>query len=159
MKAVRVPMESLIQVILMQLETAKKASLTVTGFSMRPMLHQFKDSVILAPLDGALKRGDIALYRRDDGSYILHRVIWLTPEGYLFCGDNQAQLEAVRQDQLIAVVTGYTKNGQQRDLDGLSYHLYRFAMVKLFGLRKCYIWLRRRLGRLCSRCFKRRHDK
>lgn len=156
MKAVRVPMESLIQVILLQLETAKKANLTVTGYSMLPMLHQYRDSVVLAPLDGELRQGDIALYLRQDGSYVLHRVIRLTGEGYLFCGDNQAQLETVGQDQLIAVVTGYTKDGQHRELDRLSYRLYRFAMVKLFCLRKCYIWLRRRLGRVYS-WVKRRH--
>ena len=152
MKAVRVPMESLVQLILVQLETAKKANLTVTGVSMRPMLHQFKDSVILAPVDGKLKRGDIALYLRDNGRYVLHRVIRLTPDGYLFCGDNQAELEPVRQDQMIAVVTGYTKNGQQRSLDRAGYRLYSFAMVKLFCFRKHYIWLRRRLGRLHSWC-------
>lgn len=151
MKAVRVPMESLVQVILMQLETAKKASLTVTGYSMRPMLRQLKDSVILGPVDGKLKQGDIALYLRDNGRYVLHRVIRLNGDGYLFCGDNQAELEPVRQDQLIAVVTGYTKNGQPRSLDRTGYRLYSFAMVKLFRLRKCYIWLRRRLGRLRSR--------
>ena len=156
MKSVRVPMESLIQVILLQLETAKKANLTVTGISMRPMLHQFRDSVILTPVDGPLKQGDIALYLRDDGRYVLHRVIRLTPEGYAFCGDNQAQLEAVRQDQLIALVIGYTKNGQQRDLNRLDYRLYRFAMVKLFCFRKFYIWLRRRFGHLYSHLRRRR---
>ena len=158
MKAVRVPMESLIQVILLQLETAKKANLTVTGFSMRPMLRQYKDSVVLVPIEGTLQPGDIALYLRDNGSYVLHRVIRLTEEGYLFCGDNQAQLEPVRQDQLIAAVTGYIKNGQHRNLDGLCYGLYRFIWVKLFFLRKYYIWLRRRFGRLHSR-LKRRFGK
>ena len=151
MKAVRVPMESLIQVILIQLETAKKANLTVTGFSMRPMLHQYEDSVILKPADGALEPGDIALFLRDDGHYVLHRVIRRIPEGYLFCGDNQAELESVRQDQLIAVVTGYTRKGQQQSMDTVGYRLYRLAMVKFFGLRKGYIWVRRRLGRALKR--------
>lgn len=158
MKTVKVPMESLIQVILLQLETAKKANLTVTGFSMRPMLRQYRDSVVLAPINGGLQTGDIALYLRDNGSYVLHRVIRLTAEGYLFCGDNQAELESVRQDQLIAVVTGYTKNGQYRQLDGIGYGLYRFIMVRLFFMRKYYIWVRRGVGRLCSR-IKRRYEK
>lgn len=151
-------MDSLIQIIRLQLETAKKANLTVTGCSMLPMLRQYRDSVVLAPVTGKLQQGDIALYRRGDGSYILHRIIRLTAEGYLFCGDNQAQLEFVRQDQLIAVVTGYTKNGQRRDLDRVGYRLYCFAAVKLFCIRKYYIWLRRRFGRMHS-WIKRRHKK
>ena len=158
MKAVKVPMDSLIQVVQLQLETAKKASLTVTGFSMRPMLRQYKDSVVLVPVNGRLQSGDIALYRRQNGKYILHRVIRVTETGYLFCGDNQAKLEPVGHDQLIAVVTAYTKNGQLRQLDSFGYRLYCAAMVKLFGLRKGYIWLRRGGGRVYS-YLKRRFGK
>ncbi len=151
MKTVRVPMESLIEVILLQLKNGEKANLTVTGYSMLPMLRQYRDTVQLMPIDGMLRPGDIALYRRDNGRYILHRVIRLTEEGYLFCGDNQAELEPVRQDQLIALVNGYTKNGKVRRLDGIGYGLYRFVWVQLFGFRKYYIRLRRSLGRLRNR--------
>ena len=119
------------------------------------MLRQYRDSVVLAPVDDRLQQGDIALYQRDDGSYVLHRVIRLIPEGYLFCGDNQAELETVRQDQLVAVVTSYIKKGQQRRLNEPGYCLYRFVWVKLFGFRKGYIWLRRRLGRRYSRLRRR----
>lgn len=151
MKTVRVPMESLVEVILLQLQTGENANLTVTGCSMMPMLRQYRDTVQLKPIDGMLRPGDIALYRRDNGRYILHRAIRLTAEGYLFCGDNQAELEPVRQDQLIALVSGYTKNGKKHNLDAMPYRLYRFVLVKLFGLRKYYIWLRRRAGRLRNR--------
>lgn len=157
MKTVRVPMESLIEVILLQLKNGEKANLTVTGYSMMPMLRQYKDTVQLKPIEGMLRSGDIALYQRDNGKYILHRVIRLTEEGYLFCGDNQAELEPVRQDQLIALVNGYTKNKKKRNLDTISYRMYCFVWVKLFGIRKYYIWLRRRLGHLRNRLLKRRH--
>ena len=141
-------MESLIEVILLQLETAGKADLTVTGCSMRPMLRQYKDSVQLRPVAGELQPGDIALYRRDDGQYVLHRVIRCTQTGYLFCGDNQVTLEPVRQDQLIALVEGFTRDGKVCSLESLGYRLYRFVWVQLFVFRKYYIWLRRRVGGL-----------
>lgn len=158
MKTIRVPMESLIEVILLQLKTGQKANLTVTGYSMMPMLHQYRDTVQLKPVDGALQPGNIALYLRDSGRYVLHRVIRLIPEGYLFCGDNQAELEPVRQDQLIAVVDGYTKNGRIRRLDTVGYQLYCFVFVKLFWIRKYYIRLRRRLGRVRNRFLKWRKE-
>lgn len=156
MKMVRVPMESLIEVILLQLETAKYANLTVTGCSMLPMLHQYRDTVQLKPIEGKLKPGDIALYRRDNGKYVLHRVIKVTGEEYLFCGDNQAVLEPVRQEQLIAFVTGFTKRGKPHKVNEPLYRLYSYVWVQLFGLRKNYIWLRRRVGRLYNRIFNRR---
>lgn len=156
MKAVRVPMESLIEVILLQLKTGKMANLAVTGCSMLPMLRQYADTVQLKPVEGALQPGDIALYRRDNGRYILHRVIQLTPEGYLFCGDNQAELEPVHQDQLIALVTGYTKKGKSHKLNESGYSLYCFVWVRLFCIRKYYIRLRRWFGRLRSRFIRRK---
>lgn len=154
MKTVRVPTEALIEVILLQLKTGQKANLTVTGYSMMPMLHQYTDTVQLKPVDGALQPGDVALYLRDSGQYVLHRVIRLTSEGYLFCGDNQAELEPVRQDQLIALVDGYTKKGRLYRLDTIGYQMYCFVFVKLFGFRKYYIWLRRRFGYLRNRLLK-----
>lgn len=156
MKTVRIPMESLIEVILLQLKTGQKSNLTVTGYSMMPMLHQYRDAVLLKPIDGALRPGDIALYKRDNGKYILHRVIRLTREGYLFCGDNQAVLEPVRHDQLIALVDSYTKKGKHRQLNEMGYRLYCFVWVRLFCIRKYYIRLRRWLGRLHSRLISRR---
>lgn len=144
------------KLIQLQLETAGRANLTVTGYSMLPMLVQYRDSVILAPVSGRLKAGDVALFQRDDGSYVLHRVIAVTPDGYQFCGDNQAWLEFVTPSQLVAVVIGYVRKGKERTGNGLSERLYRWSQVHLFGLRKYYIALRRRLGRLRGRLINRR---
>ena len=151
MHTVKVPMEELVKVIRLQLETAGMATLAVTGCSMLPMLRQGRDTVVLSPVSRRLKPGDIALYRRENGSYVLHRVIAVMPDGYRFCGDNQAELEPVFQDQLIAVVTGYIRKGKKRTGDGTGDRLYRWCQVRLFGLRKYYIALRRRLGRLCRK--------
>lgn len=159
MKAVRVPMESLMEVIRLQLASGEKANLTVTGCSMLPMLREYRDSVQLEPVTGALKPGDIAFYRRDNGAYVLHRVIRVTPEGYLFCGDNQAELETVRQDQMIALVTGYIKKGKLRTMGNSSYRIYCFLWVKLFCVRKCYIWLRRKMGKLRNWILSRRKNR
>ena len=153
MQTVEVPMEELMKVVRLQLETAGRANLTVTGCSMLPMLRQHRDAVILAPLDRALNPGDIALFQREDGRYVLHRVIAVTPENYHFCGDNQATLETVTQQQVVAKVTGYLKAGKLRGLNGLGYRIYRWIWVHLFCLRKYYIALRRRLGCLRRKLF------
>lgn len=155
-QAMSVPMEELIKVVSLQMETAGRASLTVTGCSMLPMLRHQRDTVILAPVTGTLKPGDIALYQRQSGQYVLHRVIYVKEDGYRFCGDNQAQLESVAQSQLVAQVVEYTKDGKLRKLKGVGYGVYRWCCVRLFAVRKYYIALRRRLGRWRRRLFIRR---
>ena len=146
METAQVPMAELMKILRLQLETAGRTNLAVTGCSMLPMLRQGRDTVILAPIEGELKPGEIALFRREDGRYVLHRVIATEPEGYIFCGDNQAQPEQVAHRQLEARVIGYMRKGKEHGLTGIGYRLYRWALVRLFPVRKYYIALRRRLG-------------
>ena len=159
MQTVKVPTDELMQVVILQLESGGVANLTVTGFSMMPMLWNLRDSVLLIPVPEMLKSGDIALFRRDNGQYILHRVIKVTKDGYLFCGDNQAELEPVRHDQLIALVSGFTRRGKVHSLTEYSYRLYTTACICLFCLRKPYIGMRRRFGRIWARLSRRRKIK
>ena len=151
MQTTCVPMAELMKLLRLQLETAGRANLAVTGCSMLPMLRQGRDTVILAPIGDSLKPGDIALFCREDGRYILHRVIAKEPDAYIFCGDNQAQRERVSPGQLEARVIGYMRKGKTYRLKGIGYGLYRWACVRLFFVRKYYIALRRRLGRLRRR--------
>lgn len=148
MQTVTVPMESLAEIILLQLNTGGRANLTVTGSSMLPMLHNRQDSVTLIPADGKQKKGDVILYRRENGRYILHRIIAADREGYTCCGDNQAEKEPVSREQVIAVVDGFTRKGKVYTIDAPIYRLYTAVWVNLFVLRRYYIKIRRRLGRL-----------
>lgn len=53
---------------------------TTSGRSMLPMLRNRRDTIVIRPAEsarpgGLLRRFDVALYRRPDGAYVLHRVI------------------------------------------------------------------------------------
>ncbi len=140
-----VPMEALAEVVKLQLNNGGKATLTVTGSSMLPMLVSRRDSVVLIP-PGEEKRGDVVLFQRTNGRYVLHRIIELTGEGYICCGDNQAVRESVSKEQIVAVMDGFTRNGKYHHRDEAGYRLYQAVWVELFFLRRYYIWVRRRLG-------------
>ena len=148
MQTVTVPMEALAELIALQLERGGRASLTVTGSSMMPMLYDRRDSVTLMPVGDQLKKGDVILYRRENGRYVLHRIIALEKEGYVCSGDNQAMREKVLPAQVLAVVDGFTRKGKTCSNNAFWYRLYRAVWVELFFLRPCYIAIRRRLGRL-----------
>lgn len=154
MQTVTVPMESLAEIIELQLENGGRANLTVTGCSMLPMLRHREDSVTLIPADGKEKKGDVILYRRESGKYILHRIISVEQEGYICCGDNQAVREPVLRERVIAVVDGFTRKGRTYTTNSLGYRMYTTLWVELFSLRRYYIKLRRRLGRLRGKIMK-----
>ena len=144
-------MEQLAELITLQLDNGGRASLTITGYSMMPLLRQRRDAVELILPSDRQKKGDIILYRRENGQYVLHRIIALTEGGYICCGDNQASREPVAHSQLIGVVDGYVRKGKKRTLKGVGYRLYRWIWVNLFFLRPGYIWLRRHTGKVLKR--------
>lgn len=140
--------DALIELIMLQLKERGRASLTVTGNSMYPMLQNCRDQVELVPVSYRQERKDVILYCRDNGQYILHRIISLTRDGYICCGDNQFEEEFVRHDQLLAVVDGFTRNEKKYSLRHPGYRLYADVWVGLFSARRYLLALRRRLGRL-----------
>ncbi len=124
MREAVVGLEQMMPLIQEQLENGGTVSFTPRGISMRPMLEGGRDQVILAPLPGQLKKYDLPLYRRDNGQFVLHRIV-RAGETYTCVGDNQFALEShVRQDQLLAVVTGFVRKGKTYTVNQLSYRLY-----------------------------------
>ena len=83
----------------------------VVGDSMLPMLNQTRDLVKLVPVNGILKKYDLPLYRRPDGTLVLHRIIEVRKNYYIICGDNRKNPEKVPHGWVIAVTEGYYKDG------------------------------------------------
>lgn len=150
-----IAMENLSELLMLQLEKGGRTRLTVTGCSMQPMLVHHRDVVELIPVSQKQKAGDLILYRRKTGEYILHRIIAEADGGYICCGDNQAMREPVDHDQLLAVVDGFVRKGKHYTVEDPGYRLYTAVWVKLFFLRKPYIVVRRCLGRLYNKIRKR----
>ncbi|MBR6719827.1 MAG: S24/S26 family peptidase [Clostridia bacterium] len=81
------------------------------GTSMLPLIREGYDSVILSPLPDEVKAGDIILYKRDDGKFVLHRVIRKERNAYTMCGDNQTVLEkGILRQHMIAVASGMIRD-------------------------------------------------
>ena len=54
-----------------ELRSGKTCVSTTVGDSMEPMLRNRRDTIIIEPVHGRLKRYDLPLYRRPDGKYVL----------------------------------------------------------------------------------------
>jgi len=148
-------MEQLVQLLELQLDKGT-APLRVTGSSMHPMLRDKRDTVYLRAVGDPLGRGDLILYRRDDGSYILHRIVGLLRDGAYVCsGDNQYQPERVEARQVLAVMEGFLRGKKVRSAEHWSYRIYVWGWVGLFPVRRPILAVRRALGRLRRRISRR----
>lgn len=119
-----VQLDELMPIIREQLETGGTVRFSPQGISMLPMLRQGVDSVILSPVKKELKKYDLPLYRRDNGKYILHRIVKVG-ETYTCMGDNQFQKETgISQDQVIAYVSSFYRGEKEYRVDDVRYLLY-----------------------------------
>ena len=118
------------------------------GVSMLPMIVQGRDSVTLSSPPDRLKKFDIPLYRRKDGSFVLHRVIKVS-DTYTCMGDNQFKAEkGIAQDQIIGVVTAFTRKGRTYVVSHGGYRLYCVLWHISRPLRRVWRALRGRAARL-----------
>ena len=119
-----VRLEQILPLMQERLAEGESVQFTPYGTSMRPMLYGGRDQVVLSPLPEKLKKYDLPLYRRDDGQFVLHRVVKVG-DTYTCIGDNQFAYEpGVRHDQMIAVTTGFYRKGKYCAVDSFGYQMY-----------------------------------
>ena len=114
-----------------------KLTLPVTGSSMGPFLRQGRDRVVLVKADAsALKKGDVPLYIRRDGQYVLHRIVAIDNGTYTMCGDAQRTREpGICPDQIVAVAKGFYHKEKYVSCDGFGYRCYTRLWMGLPPLR------------------------
>ena len=124
-------------------------TLGVTGNSMLPLFRDKRDSVILAACDPkALRRGDVPLYRRPDGRFILHRILKVENETYTLAGDAQKELEVgLPKTCVIAVMTGFIRKGKTVSCRSLPYRMYSTLWMLLRPVRPTLFRIGSRLRR------------
>ena len=111
------------------------------GVSMRPMLREGRDTILITPKVGRLKKYDVPLYRRGE-DYVLHRVVEVREDNYVICGDNCLEREyGVKDDQIVGVLSGFRRGGKYVAIDDVWYLLYAKLWVGLYPIRRCFMRL------------------
>ncbi len=121
-----VAMADLYPVLEEKLRAGGPVTLTATGFSMMPLLHHQRDSIILEPLEGPPRINDVVLYRRESGQFVLHRIVSMETNGdYIMCGDNQYALEHhITQHQVVSRLQAFIRNGRRISCTSTWYKAY-----------------------------------
>ena len=132
-----VSLDTLMPLIRQELSEGRSVRFSPKGISMLPMLRQGLDTVTISPVPDRLKKYDLPLYQRDNGKYILHRIIHVG-KTYTCMGDNQFVKETgVRHDQMIGLVTTFTRGEKTISVEDWRYRLY------------CRVWAFTRFPRYC----------
>ncbi len=162
---VQVSMEDLSPLILSCIDDGKEVVLTVTGNSMAPFLRHRRDQVVLAkPVDTTiLQVGDVPLYRRKNGQFVLHRIVerddgtkrrLYAEKGtlpsmhsssgltYTMLGDAQIQHEPnILPDQILAVAVAFIRKGKRWECSSTAYRRRCLRWHRLMPLREPLVWL------------------
>ncbi len=129
---------------------------TTRGVSMRPLLRQGKDVVVIEKKKEHCKKYDAVLFQRRNGQYVLHRILKGKNGKYWIVGDNCISGETVDENQIIGVMTSVKRNGKTIKVTDWPYKLYvhlwcdvypiRFLMLRARAFAyRCYRFLRRRV--------------
>lgn len=141
-------MDELVPIIRERLAAGQSVCFSPKGISMLPMLRERKDTVTLSKVTGKLKKYSLPLYQRDNGKYVLHRIVDVS-DTYTCMGDNQfAKEHGIRDEQIIAVVTSFTRGNKTYSVNSVNYRIYcRFWHYSRFA-RRVFRALKRRIRKL-----------
>ncbi len=126
----KVSLNDLFPIISEQLNAGGSASFTVHGNSMEPLFKNRKSTVRIEKPKKAPKKYDVIFYRRENGDFILHRIVGVKKDGYICRGDNQISNEyPVKAEAVIGVVTEYGNDGKLSSINSLKQKIYAFLRV------------------------------
>jgi len=120
------------------LETGKSLSIPITGGSMSPFLLQGRDRVQLAPVQRLPQKGDIALFQREDGQFILHRICRVeSHKKYWFIGDAQMHREGpIYREKIVGIVCAAYRKGKWIQRGDFWWEFFAHAWLWVIPVRR-----------------------
>ena len=132
------------------------------GYSMYPFIDPRRDEVVLAGIEegSALRRGDVVLYRRENGMLVLHRIYKIGQDGLYLLGDHQTAIEEpVRREQVKGKMTGMVRDGRYMDVGNPGYRMLSVVWLWLRPARRVIMVPAARLRRMVRFALFRRNNK
>lgn len=154
-------LENLSPIMTECIEAGSEVVLIVTGNSMRPFLASCRDQVVLKKCDAAmLQVGDVPLYRRADGTFVLHRIVDIGASTYTMCGDAQTEKEyGVPNNSILALAVGFYRKGKYVSCTAFWYKVYVRVWMAMRPLRPVLLksmYLYKRITARIGKIFKKK---
>ena len=117
-------------------ESVEALPLVISGNSMSPFLIHGRDTIYLSRLTHPVKRGDVLLYQRDSGAYILHRVYKIESDSFTMVGDAQTELEpGIRPEQVIAIMSSAERKVKKQAPRSFWWEFFEKIWIRMVPLR------------------------
>lgn len=122
-----------------QLNKNNVLSIIPSGNSMWPILKNKGQSVLIEKKTERLKVFDVALYYRDDGTTVLHRIVKVLENGYIIVGDSQTYQETVLEEKVFGKMIGYYRKDKFISVEDEKYKnkVYKWYKNEKKRRRKC----------------------
>lgn len=128
--------ESFLSVLCELAQEGKQVSTIVTGGSMLPFLSGGRDYVYLVKPKRNLRKGDVVLFRRTNGDFVLHRIKKIKDDGVYLIGDRQYDTEGpVKTDQILALAIGAKRKGRDISQKSLVWLFYSRVWINTVRIR------------------------
>lgn len=108
----------------------------IKGTSMLPLLRQGIDLVKIVPVDRELKVGDVPMFERPNGEYVLHRIIEVHNGYYIICGDNSFEREKVPYEWILGVAESVFLGEREVKMTDPWQIKYAKRRMRIYWLRK-----------------------
>lgn len=118
-----------------QVRSGKPVISFTVGDSMEPLLQNRASRVVICRADRPLCPGELPLYRRPNGQFIMHRIIRTDAANYYTRGDNRCGLETVPRGWVLGVVTEIYRGDWHFSVNDPLYRAYVAVWNFLYPLR------------------------
>ncbi len=140
------------------LKTRDEVMTRTRGISMRPLLRQGRDIVVIKKPQFPLKVGDAPIYKvKNKKELVLHRILKVNDDGsYIIRGDNLFFKEHVFENQIVGVMRAFYREGKYCECEkSLKYKVYVFLNRIIYPLRCLWsVRLRPLLSKIKHKIFK-----
>ncbi len=114
-------------------------SFYLSGESMRPLIRKLKDKVTVVPVYRSLKKGDIVLFKRSDGAYVVHRINKINNSTVVTIGDNCVDFDSpVSVADIWGIVTDTQRNGRKLKTDSPAFRMLGIFIMSTRPFRSLY---------------------
>lgn len=128
------------------LEQGETVQIQPKGTSMYPMFISGRDwAVLKKAYPDACRKGDVILYRSEQGILVLHRIYKINNEEFYTVGDNLCTIEGpICDSQVIGILIGFIRRNRYVSSDNLFYVFISRLWMMLFPVRSKIMRIYRR---------------
>jgi len=142
--SMRVRLSQLFDVMEETLSKGGTVAFATNGRSMQPLLHD-GDTVTVKRMED-YKKGDLILFRKKDGGFVIHRIIKKKKELIFTQGDSLFEIdEPIKKEDILGAVTEIIYPEKTIKATDSRYKLYKFLYVSSLG--KSLRLLKRKLSK------------